>query len=140
MISLVDEDGKLRAYGFVVGQEELLQTLPREALRPGRFAVFQVKLRELENRTGLDFGDAARGRRAREPGGDGTVRARRRRGADRPAVGYRARALTGPEVEGCGIGPSGPVRDRNAILSNVYRDLSWLESGWKVAGKWLATF
>ena len=28
----------------------------------------------------------------------------------------------------------------NLGFANVYRDLSWLEGGWKVAGKWLATF
>ena len=56
VLSLVEDDEALRAYAFVVGQEELLQTLPTEALRPGRFALFQVKLRDLEGRTGLDFG------------------------------------------------------------------------------------
>ena len=45
MISLVEDDEKLRAYAFVVGQEELLQTLPQA-----------LTLRELESRTGLDFG------------------------------------------------------------------------------------
>ena len=34
----------------------------------------------------------------------------------------------------------GPVGDRNRLLPNVYSDLEWLESGWKGAGKWLATF
>ena len=56
VLSLVDDDDKLRAYAFVVGQEKLLQTLPTEALRPDRFAIFQLKLRDLEGRTGLDFG------------------------------------------------------------------------------------
>ncbi|WAP67710.1 DNA/RNA non-specific endonuclease [Jiella pelagia] len=49
-------DRHLRAYAFVVGQESLLGNLPREALNVGRFAVFQIKLRDLETRTGLDFG------------------------------------------------------------------------------------
>lgn len=50
-------DRRLRAYAFVVGQESLLVNLPREAIDVGRFAVFQVKLRDLEGRTGLDFGN-----------------------------------------------------------------------------------
>lgn len=47
---------ELRAFGFVVGQESLLVGLPSEFIDPGRFATFQVKVRDLETRTGLDFG------------------------------------------------------------------------------------
>lgn len=56
VLSVVDSGGKLRAFAFVVGQETLIQNLPTEAFEPGRFAIFQVKLRDLEMRTGLDFG------------------------------------------------------------------------------------
>ncbi|MEO1458190.1 MAG: DNA/RNA non-specific endonuclease, partial [Pseudomonadota bacterium] len=49
-------DGALRAFAFVLGQQSLLADLPAEAFDAGRFAVFQVQIREIESRTGLDFG------------------------------------------------------------------------------------
>lgn len=56
LVSVVDREGALRAYAFVVGQERLIRNLATEGLDPGRFALYQVKLRDLETRTGLDFG------------------------------------------------------------------------------------
>ena len=56
VLSVVDRGDDLRAFGFVVGQEELIRNLPTEVFGPGRFAIYQVKLRDLETRTGLDFG------------------------------------------------------------------------------------
>ena len=49
-------------------------------------------------------------------------------------------ASTEPDALGACAGRPRAVRDRTSILPSVYRDLSWLEGGWKVAGKWLATF
>lgn len=46
----------LKAFAFVVGQESLLADLPRERFDAGRFDVHQVRIRDLEVRTGLDFG------------------------------------------------------------------------------------
>ena len=67
------------------------------------------------------------------------------RGAD-PLCGAGAAArLSRGDVQGDGRGPaaeSGEVGDggvRGGKLK-VYGGLSWLEAGWKVAGKWLATF
>lgn len=56
VLSVVDRGDDLRAFAFVVGQEELIRTLPTEEFGAGRFAIYQVKLRDLETRTGLDFG------------------------------------------------------------------------------------
>ena len=56
LVSVVGREGRLRAFAFVVGQEELLRNLPAEAFGPGRFAMFQVSIADLERRTGLDFG------------------------------------------------------------------------------------
>jgi endonuclease G len=56
VLSICDPSGAQRAFAFVVGQERLLQNLPTEAFGAGRFAIYQVKLRDLEMRTGLDFG------------------------------------------------------------------------------------
>lgn len=52
-------DGAPAAYGFLLSQESLVRNLPLEALEafdPGPFKVFQVPIREIEEKTKLDFG------------------------------------------------------------------------------------
>lgn len=60
-------DGELAAFAFVLGQQDLLRDLPSEAFDVGRFAVFQVGLPELEERTGLDFGALRRADSMKDP-------------------------------------------------------------------------
>ncbi|HET8772951.1 MAG TPA: DNA/RNA non-specific endonuclease [Thermoanaerobaculia bacterium] len=53
------DDGSPAAYGFLLSQEQLIRTLPLEALEafePGPFKVFQVPIAEIEQKTQLDFG------------------------------------------------------------------------------------
>ena len=63
IIAINDRDDRLRAFAFVVGQAALLTRIPlermteRERFDAGRFSVFQVKVRDLEARTGLDFAE-----------------------------------------------------------------------------------
>ena len=85
-----------------------------------------------------------RRRRPRRLAGARDAGLRSVRGAD-PLRGAGAAArLSRGDVQGDGRGPaaeSGEVGDggvRGGKL-NVYGDLFWLDSGWKVAGKWLAT-
>jgi len=50
------KDDKLRVHAFKIGQESLIDDLARERFEPGPFGVYQVKLRDLERQTHLDFG------------------------------------------------------------------------------------
>ena len=56
-----DETGKLRGTGFVLSQREFVQKelggIFQNELPIDRFAVYQVPLEELQEKTGLDFGD-----------------------------------------------------------------------------------
>ena len=52
--------GALEAVAFVVGQASLLRDLEPEGFAPGRFGVFQLRVRDLEPRIGLDLGAALR--------------------------------------------------------------------------------
>jgi endonuclease G len=48
--------GGLGAAAFVLSQADLIANLPEEEFEPGEFKPFQVRLRDLESRTKLDFG------------------------------------------------------------------------------------
>ncbi len=54
-VAVMRDDRRLRCLAFVLGQEKLLNRV--ESLSAGRFGVHQVKLRDLEALTGLDFCD-----------------------------------------------------------------------------------
>lgn len=54
-VAVMRDDRQLRCLAFVLGQERLLNRV--ESLSAGRFGVHQVKLRDLEALTGLDFCD-----------------------------------------------------------------------------------
>ena len=61
IIAICDQNDAVHAFAFVVSQAALLSTIPLERLSSqerfdaGKFSVFQVKVRDLEHRTGLDF-------------------------------------------------------------------------------------
>lgn len=98
LLAVVDRAGELRAFGFIVGQEKLIQNLPAEAFGAGRFAIYQVKLRDLESRTGLDFGSLRSADVMETPGAEESFL----RGAamvriTRPADIVRARRQTSPD-------------------------------------------
>ncbi|MCF6274935.1 MAG: DNA/RNA non-specific endonuclease [Robiginitomaculum sp.] len=52
-----------KAHAFIIGQEALVKSLPLEAFEVGEFGVYQVKIKDLENRTQLDFGGLSNGDR-----------------------------------------------------------------------------
>jgi len=49
--------GKPGAAAFVLSQAELIENLPQEEFAPGEFKPFQIRIRDLESRTNLDFGN-----------------------------------------------------------------------------------
>ena len=49
-------DGALHTFVFKIGQDSLLSDLPEERFEAGEFGVYQIKLRDLEAETHLDFG------------------------------------------------------------------------------------
>lgn len=50
------DDGKPTAVGFILSQESLIKSLPAEEFEVGPYKPFQVRIRDLENQTKLDFG------------------------------------------------------------------------------------
>ena len=52
-----NNENKPRALAFVLSQAALIKTLPTEDFMIGPYDVYQVKVRELEMKTKLDFGD-----------------------------------------------------------------------------------
>jgi endonuclease G len=57
VVVFAKDDGGRSAVAFLLSQAELIQALPEEEFRVAEYRVFQVKLAEVERRTGLDFGD-----------------------------------------------------------------------------------
>lgn len=51
-----NDEGQLRALAFVLSQAALIKTLPQEDFMIGPYDVYQVKVREIEMKTKLDFG------------------------------------------------------------------------------------
>jgi endonuclease G len=51
------DDGAPGAVAFKLSQAELIDNLPREAFEPGEFQAVQVRIRDLESATGLNFGE-----------------------------------------------------------------------------------
>jgi len=56
VVSCLDDEGNLKAYAFILSQKGLIRAAPEEEFEVGPYEPFQTKLRELERRTGLDFG------------------------------------------------------------------------------------
>jgi endonuclease G len=52
-----NDEGKPRALAFVLSQDSLIKDLPEEEFSVGPYGPYQVTVREIENRTKLDFGD-----------------------------------------------------------------------------------
>lgn len=52
-----NDQNKPRALAFILSQAALIKTLPTEDFMVGPYDVYQVKVRELEAKTKLDFGD-----------------------------------------------------------------------------------
>ena len=59
-----NDQNKPRALAFVLSQAALIKTLPTEDFMVGPYEVYQVKVREIEMKTKLDFGDVAHFRSA----------------------------------------------------------------------------
>jgi endonuclease G, mitochondrial len=57
IVVFANEDGQPRALAFLLSQAALISNLPRERFEVGEYDVFQVKVREVEHRTKLDFGE-----------------------------------------------------------------------------------
>jgi len=57
VIAYLRDNGKLGAVGFVLSQDSLIRELPEEEFVVGPYRPFQVKVRDIMARTGLDFGD-----------------------------------------------------------------------------------
>lgn len=51
------EDGNPEALAFVLSQASLIKDLPEEEFEVGPYRPFQVRVREIENKTKLDFGN-----------------------------------------------------------------------------------
>jgi endonuclease G len=52
----LDSGERLRALAFIFSQEGLIADLPLEGVPVGPYRPFQIKIREIEARTKLDFG------------------------------------------------------------------------------------
>lgn len=50
-------DGSPKALAFILSQASLIKNLPAEDFEVGPYKPFQVRIRDLENKTKLDFGD-----------------------------------------------------------------------------------
>lgn len=62
LVAYKGDDGKAHALAFKLSQAELLDEIPEElTFDPGNFGVFQIKVRDLETLTRLDFGDLYKG-------------------------------------------------------------------------------
>lgn len=56
VVAYENRDGNPGALAFVLSQEKLIKSLPEEEFEAGPYEPYQLKLRELEDKTGLDFG------------------------------------------------------------------------------------
>ncbi len=54
------DSGEPRAAAFVMSQAGLIRNLPEEDFEAGSFSLFQVRVSDLQDRTGLDFADLSR--------------------------------------------------------------------------------
>lgn len=62
LVAYKGDDGKAHALAFKLSQAELLDEIPEElTFDPGNFGVFQIKVRDIETLTRLDFGDLFKG-------------------------------------------------------------------------------
>lgn len=52
-----NDNGKKTALAFLLSQASLIKTLPLEDFSVGPYETYQVKIREIENKTKLDFGN-----------------------------------------------------------------------------------
>lgn len=59
LIVYVKDDGTAGAVAFILSQESLIKNLPAEDFEIGPYQPFQVKISDLQARTGLDFGALA---------------------------------------------------------------------------------
>jgi len=59
LIVYVKDDGAAGAVAFILSQESLIKNLPAEDFEVGPYEPFQVKISDLQARTGLDFGALA---------------------------------------------------------------------------------
>jgi endonuclease G len=57
VVSVVPGPRKVKALAFILSQESLIADLPLEAFVAGPYRPFQMKVRAIENRTGLRFAD-----------------------------------------------------------------------------------
>jgi endonuclease G len=57
VVVFTHDDGTPGAVAFKLSQAELIDNLPREAFEPGEFQAVQVRIRDLESATGLNFGE-----------------------------------------------------------------------------------
>ncbi|GAA4450888.1 DNA/RNA non-specific endonuclease [Nibrella saemangeumensis] len=56
LVVMEKDNGKPAALAFILSQESFIKDLPQEEFVVGEYKPFQVKIRELESRTKLDFG------------------------------------------------------------------------------------
>ena len=59
LIVYAKDNGQPGAVAFILSQKSLIQNLPAEAFEVGPYEPFQVKIRDLQTRTKLDFGSLA---------------------------------------------------------------------------------
>ena len=59
LIVYAKDNGQPGAVAFILSQKSLIQNLPAEAFEVGPYEPFQVKIRDLQTRTKLDFGPLA---------------------------------------------------------------------------------
>ncbi len=57
VIVFPDETQQPKAVGFVISQQDLIRDLAPEAFGVGEFAVYQVRVKDIEKKTGLRFGE-----------------------------------------------------------------------------------
>ncbi|MGH9312367.1 MAG: DNA/RNA non-specific endonuclease, partial [Vicinamibacterales bacterium] len=67
---------RLRALAFILSQEGLIANLPLEEFEVGPYRPFQVRVREIEARTKLDFGDLSSADPLKDEGSDEHFEAR----------------------------------------------------------------
>jgi endonuclease G len=65
-----DKERTLGAVAFVLSQESLIKNLPEEEFVIGPYKPFQVKIRDIESRTKLDFGDLYKSDPLERPGAE----------------------------------------------------------------------
>jgi endonuclease G len=55
LVVFESDEGRPKAVAFLLSQESLIKALPAEEFEPGEYKPFQIKIRDLEQRTHLDF-------------------------------------------------------------------------------------